>query len=316
MKVVVTGSSGFVGGALVRCLEREGHEVVRLLRPGSVRGARPPAGGTARWDPQKGIVDAAALEGATAVVHLAGASVGARPWTRAYKKAILCSRVEGTRLLSGTLAGLRQPPPVLVSASAIGWYGDRADEVLTEDSPAGEGFRAAVCRQWEAETAPAAAAGLRVVHMRFGIVLGRTGGLLPVLLVPARLGIGARLGDGSQFVSWISLEDAVRAVQWAVSEEGLRGAVNATSPNPVTNARFAAALSRAVRRPQVGWAPRWALELLSGRERAREVLLSSQRVLPAKLLRAGFAFEHPAIDGALAAVLRRCRPEPAHSDRD
>jgi uncharacterized protein len=311
MKVVVTGSSGFVGGALVRRLEHEGHEIVRLVRPGSVRGARPPAGGTARWDPQKGIVDAAALEGAAAVVHLAGASVGARPWTGAYKEAILRSRVEATRLLSGTLAGLGQPPPVLVSASAIGWYGDGADEVLTEDSPSGEGFRAAVCRQWEAETAPAAAAGLRVVHMRFGIVLGRSGGLLPVLLAAARLGVGTRLGDGRQFVSWISLEDAVGAIQQAMSDEGLRDAVNATSPNPVTNARFADALSRAVRRPQIGWAPVWALELLAGRERAREVLLSSQRVLPAKLLAAGFGFEHPELEEALSVAVARRRPHAA-----
>lgn len=314
MKVVVTGSSGFVGGALVRRLEHDGHEVVRLLRPGSTRrGGRPPSGATACWDPQRGTIDAADLEGAGAVVHLAGASVGSRPWTRAYKEAILRSRVEGTRLLAGTLAGLRQPPPVLVSASAVGWYGDRGDEVLIEESPAGEGFRAAVCRQWEAETGPAAAAGIRVVRMRFGIVLGSSGGLLPVLLAPARLGIGTRLGDGRQFVSWISLEDAVRAVQRAVSDEGLSGAVNATSPNLVTNAQFADALSRAVHRPQMGWAPRWALELLAGRERAREVLLSSQRVLPAKLLRAGFAFEHPEIDGALAAAVGRRSPEPAHS---
>jgi uncharacterized protein (TIGR01777 family) len=307
---VVTGSSGFIGSALVRRLEGEGHDVVRLLRPGSAdrtHQAGPSAGRvrTSLWDPSRGILDPAVLEGAGAVVHLAGASVGARPWTRAYKEMILRSRVESTRLLAEALVRCRERPSVLVSASAIGWYGDRGDEVLTEESPGGEGFRADVCRAWEAEALAAAEAGARVVVVRLGIVLGRSGGLLPVLLVPARLGIGTRLGDGAQFVSWVSLEDAVRAILRAIADRSLDGPVNVTAPEPVTDQELAAALSRAVRRPRIGWAPRWALEVLAGRERAGEVLLSSQRVLPAKLLAAGFTFEHPHLDMALAAALGR-----------
>lgn len=319
--VVVTGSSGFVGSALVRRLGREGHDVVRFLRPRSPGrmpravpehdaledvSPRPPGRALrARWDPETATIDTGALEGAGAVVHLAGASVGARPWTRSYKDLILRSRVEGTRLLARALAGLREPPAVLVSASAVGWYGDRGSEVLTEDSAGGEGFRAAVCRAWEAETELAAEAGVRVVTMRFGIVLGRGGGLLPFLLAPARLSIGTRLGDGGQFVSWISLEDAVRAILWAIADGSLRGPVNATAPEPVTNAELAVAVARAVRRPRIGWAPAWALDVLAGRERAREVLLSSQRALPAKLLAAGFTFEHPHVEAALGAAVGR-----------
>jgi hypothetical protein len=304
VRVAVTGSSGFVGSALVRRLEDERHDVCRLLRPTSKPGTS-----SARWDPQAGTIDAASLEGADAVVHLAGASIGVRPWTAGYKRTILRSRVQGTRLLARTLAGLARPPAVLVSASAIGWYGDRGDEVLDEASPAGEGFRALVCRRWEAQTEPAAAAGIRVVVTRFGIVLGAGGGLLPVLAAPARLGIGTRLGAGRHFVSWISLADAVGAVLFAVADAAVRGPVNVTAPEPVTNTAFAGALSRALGRPQIGWGPRWVVELLAGSERAREVLLSSQRVVPAKLLAAGFRFEHPGLEGALAAVLHADRAE-------
>jgi uncharacterized protein len=298
VRIAVTGSSGFIGRALVRRLEDDGHDVVRLLRPGSKPRAR-----SALWDPQAGTIDVAAFEGTGAVVHLAGASIGARPWTGGFKQKILRSGVQGTRLLARTLAGLAGPPPVLASASAVGWYGDRGDEILDEGSAAGEGFRAFVCRQWEAATEPAAEAGIPTVMLRFGIVLGGEGGLLPVLAAPARLGLGTRLGDGRQFVSWVSIRDAVGAVVFAIGDPALRGPVNVTAPEPVTNAVFARALSAAVGRPRIGWGPRWAVELLAGPERAREVLLSSQRVLPANLLAAGFPFEYPALGGALAAAL-------------
>lgn len=299
MRVAVTGSSGFVGRALVARLESEGHEVLRLLRPGSA-----PVPGSAQWDPRSWAIDAGALEGLDAVVHLAGAGIGVRPWTRSYKEKILRSRVDGTRLISETLAGRERPPKVLLSASAIGWYGDRGDELLTEDSPPGTGFRAEVCRQWEAATEAAEAADIRVVHLRFGIVLGAGGGLLGVLTIPARLGLGTRLGNGSQFVSWVSLADAAGAVVHLLGADRVSGPVNVTSPEPVTNREFAAALSRALGRPRIGWAPAWLLKLAAGKERANEVLLSSQRAIPQKLLESGYDFVEPELSRSLETFLR------------
>lgn len=292
----MTGSSGFVGSALVARLESGGSEVLRLLRPGS-----PAAGESAQWDPRSWSIDARALEGLDALVHLAGAGIGVRPWTRSYKEKILRSRVDGTRLISETLAGLDRPPRVLLSASAIGWYGDRADEVLTEESRPGTGFRAEVCRQWEAATAAAEAAGIRVVHLRFGIVLG-AGGLLAILRIPARLGLGTRLGRGDQFISWVSLEDAVGAVVQVLGSDRCSGPVNVTSPEPVTNREFAAALSQTLGRPGIGWAPGWFLKRVAGTERAEEVLLSSQRAVPQKLLESGYDF----VDPELSTTLRKC----------
>ncbi len=300
MKVAVTGSSGFLGTALVARLEAEGHHVLRLLRPGAK--AVP---GSAYWNPQNWTIDADALEGVDAVIHLAGAGIGLRPWTRRYKEKILRSRVDGTRLVAGTLAGLDQPPKVLLSASAIGFYGDRGDEVLTEASPPGKGFRSEVCRQWEAATVAAGLAGIRVVHLRFGIVLGAGGGLLPVLLIPARLGLGTRLGSGRQYVSWISLADAIGAVAHLIGEESVAGPINVTSPNPVTSREFARTLSVAVHRPRLGWAPAWFLRLVAGKERSQEVLLSSQRATPGKLLASGFAFEHEDLPSALEKLIER-----------
>ncbi len=297
MRVAVTGSSGFVGRALVARLESEGHQVLRLLRPGS-----PPVPGSAQWDPRSWAIDAKALEGLDAAVHLAGAGIGMRPWTRRYKEKILRSRVDGTRLIAETLAGLDRPPEVLLSASAIGWYGDRGDEVLTEDSPPGTGFRAEVCRAWEAATSAAEKAGIRVVHLRFGIVLGAGGGLLPVLRVPARLGLGSRLGSGRQFMSWISLADSVGAVGHLLAADRVSGPVNVTSPEPVTNREFAATLSQALGKPTIGWAPGWFLKLVAGKERANEVLLSSQRSVPEKLLESGYDF----VDPELRRTLRKC----------
>jgi uncharacterized protein (TIGR01777 family) len=305
MRVAVTGSSGFVGRALVARLESEGHEVLRLVRPGS-----PAVPGSVELDPRSWAIDAKALEGLDAVVHLAGAGIGIRPWTRSYKEKILRSRVDGTRLIAETLAGLDRPPNVLLSASAIGWYGDRGDEMLTEDSPTGTGFRAEVCRAWEAATSAAETRGIRVVHLRFGIVLGAGGGLLKVLLIPARLGLGTRLGTGRQFMSWISLADAAGAVVHLPAADRVSGAVNVTSPAPVTNREFAVALSRALGRPRIGWAPAWFLKLVAGKDRANEVLLSSQRAVPEKLLESGYDFVDPELRRTLAKCLKFEVSEP------
>lgn len=261
---------------MVGRLEDEGHQVLRLLCPGS-----PPVAGSARWAPLSWAIDAKALEGLDAVVHPAGAGIGMRPWTRGYKEKILRSRVNGTRLISETLAGLDRPPKVLLSASAIGWYGDRGDEVLTEDSSPGSGFRAGVCRQWEAATSAAETAGIRVVHLRFGIVLRPGEGCCRFC---------TRLGSGRQFVSWISQADAVGAVVHLLPADQVSSPINVTSPKPVTNREFAAALSQALGRR---WAPAWFLKLVAGKDRANEVLLSSQRAVPKKLMESGYDVVDP-----------------------
>src|SRR5260221_10590770 len=243
MRVIVPGSHGLVGSALVARLTAEGHEVTRLVRSPS------PGPGAAAWDMERGIIDSGALEGHDAVVHLAGAGIADARWTDAHKREIRESRTRGTDLLARTLAGLRSPPRVLASGSAIGFYGDRGDETLTEASPAGRGFLADVVVEWEAAARPAAAAGIRVAHLRTGIVLAGKGGALGKQLLPLKLGLGGRLGGGSQYQSWISLTDEVGAILHTLSDETLSGPVNLTGPEPVTNAAFTKALGRAVRRP-------------------------------------------------------------------
>lgn len=297
LKIVVSGSHGLIGGALVAAATEGGHSVTRL-----VRGI--PGPGDAGWDPAEGTIDAAALEGHDAVVHLAGAGLGDHRWTRAYKERILNSRVRGTLLLAKALAGLDRKPAVLASGSAVGFYGDRGDEEVTEDTGPGPGFLAEVCRQWEAATAPAEEAGIRVVHLRTGIVQSAAGGALKRLLPPFKLGLGGRFGSGRQWLSWVHIEDHIRAVQFALDHDDLRGPVNLTSPNPSTVADYTSALGRALHRPTVLPTPTWGLDLLLGREMTREMLLGGQRVLPARLLAAGFTFGHPDLDEALGDVLR------------
>jgi uncharacterized protein (TIGR01777 family) len=296
MRVVVTGSSGLIGTALLVRLRREGHQVIPLVR-------RSPDAGAAHWDPAVGTIDTGALEGADAVVNLAGVGIGDRRWSAARKEAILSSRVSSTTLLCETVAGLTRPPPVLVNASAIGFYGDRGDELLTEDSSAGTGFVADVCRAWEAATSPAKQAGVRVVHLRTAVVLARHGGALARQLPLFRLGLGGRLGRGDQWLSWISLRDEVRAILHILSEGSLVGATNCSSSAPVTNAQFTRALGRAVHRPAALVVPRSALRLALGHELADELVLTSQRVMPTRLEASGFSFEDPSINEALAAVL-------------
>lgn len=297
MRVAITGSSGFVGAALVTSLRADGHEVIRLQR-GSGGGA-----GTARWDPASGEVDGAALGRVDAVVHLAGENVAGGRWTAARKGAIAASRGPATLALCRSLASLPQPPAVLVSASATGIYGDRGEEQLDETSPAGSGFLADVARAWEAGAEPLRARGTRVVNLRIGMVLDPSGGALQRMLLPFRLGLGGRLGHGRQWVSWITRDDLVAAIRFALQRSDLSGPVAAVSPNPVTNREFTAALGRALRRPTILPAPAFALRLVFG-EMATALLLSSQRVQPRRLLATGFVFAQPTLDQALAPLAR------------
>lgn len=288
----MTGSHGLIGGELVACLTRADHQVTRL-----VRGQPGPA--EARWDPAAGTIETEKLEAHDAVVHLAGVGIGDHRWTDDHKRAVLDSRVQGTSLLARTLAGLSAPPKVLVSGSAVGFYGDRADEELTEASPPGTGFLADVVQAWEAATAPAADAGIRVVRSRTGVVLTAKGGALKKQLLPFKLGLGGRLGTGRQWLSWISLEDEVAALMHVIASDQLAGPVNLTSPEPVTNGEFTATLAPVLHRPALLPVPTPALHALFGREMVKEMMLSGQRVLPAALQSSEFEFSHPGLEDAL-----------------
>lgn len=298
LRVAMTGASGLIGSALTRRLTSEGHTVVPV-----VRGT--PRPGAISWDPERGVIDASALEGVDAVVHLAGESV-ARRWTDKQRERILSSRIQGTNLLSRTLAALAQPPRVLVSASAIGIYGDRGDEQLSEDARLpGEGspsFLAQVAAAWEAATQSAERAGIRVVHLRTGIVLTTAGGALKPMLLPFRMGLGGRLGHGRQWMSWITLDDLLGAYAFALESEDLRGAVNGVAPNPVTNREFTRSLAEVLHTPALFPAPAAILRLALGRM-ADELLLSSQRVIPEQLETHGFHFRFPDLKPALVHVL-------------
>ncbi len=296
-RVLVTGASGLIGHAVVASLERDGVEVLRLSRGGS-------GAGQARWDPAAGAIDAKALDGVDTAIHLAGEPVAEGRWTPEKKARILQSREQGTRLLSESLARLASPPRTLLSASAVGIYGDRGEEVLTEQSPAGSGFLADVCRRWEAATSAAADAGIRVVHLRFGVVLSREGGMLSKLLTPFLLGVGAVVGSGRQFVSWISLPDAVAAMRFLLENPGLSGAVNVVAPTPATNRELTITLGRILRRPSIFPLPAPVARLLFG-EMADEALLASQRAVPRVLESSGFRFEHPDLETALRTLLGR-----------
>ncbi len=296
MKVAVTGSGGLIGSSLVPTLRAQGHEVVPIVR-GSATGDE------ILWDPGKGTIDIDKLHGIDGVVHLAGAGVGNRRWSDGYKQVILSSRVDGTTTLATALAKVASPPSVMVSASAVGYYGVRGDEVLTEDAGNGPGFLAAVCAQWEAATAPAAAAGLRVVTMRTGVVLSGAGGALKKQLPPFKFGLGARIGRGYQQLSWITRRDVVAAISLLLRDSTLSGPFNLTAPHPVSNARFTKELGRALHRPARLVIPEKVIRLALGDEMAAEFLLASQRAVPRRLLDAGFSFADPDLPAALVTAL-------------
>jgi uncharacterized protein (TIGR01777 family) len=303
MNILMSGGHGLIGTALTRELRGSGHRVVRLVRPPIDAGSAPDA---VAWDPAGGHIDLDRLGRAgpfDAVVNLAGAGIGDRRWTPSRRALIAGSRRDATELLARTAGALTPTPAVMVSASAVGIYGHRGEEHLTEESGLGTGFLADVCRAWEEAAAPAADAGIRVVLLRSGVVLAADGGILPRMLAPFRLGLGGRLGRGDQYVSYITLVDEVAVILRAVVDARLAGPVNATAPNPVTNAELTRALGRVLRRPAVIAVPRPVLAGVLGREMARELLLSSQRALPARLLAVDFAFAHDDIAGALGSVL-------------
>ena len=299
MKVLVSGASGLIGSALGRKLADEGHEVIRMVR-------RLPQPGEKEisWNPGTGSLLAVDLEGMDAVVHLAGENIAAGRWTEARKQRLRDSRIRGTRLLCENLRQLREPPQVLVCASAIGYYGDRGERELDEGAEPGEGFLAGLVQEWEGATAPAAESGIRVVLARFGVVLSSAGGALAKQLLPFRLGLGGRVGDGRQYVSWIGLDDAVGTICHALGCESLDGPVNVVAPNPVTNAEYTRALGRVLRRPTPFVLPAWGARLALG-EMADELLLASARVRPGRLTDTGYAFQYPELEGALRCALNK-----------
>jgi uncharacterized protein (TIGR01777 family) len=290
VRVLITGSSGLIGSALIPRLEQDGHQVTRLTRG--------PA-----WDPEAGRVDPAALAGHDAVVHLAGAGIGDHRWSAEHKRRVLESRVNGTAALAHALAGLDVKPAVLLSSSAVGYYGNRGDEFLNEESAPGDDFLAEVCTKWEAAAQPAADAGIRLVLLRTGIVLARNGGALKPLLPIFKLGAGGHLGSGRQYWSWITIDDEVEAIMHCLTNASVSGPVNATGPEPVTNDEFARTLGRVLHRPALIPVPRIALAARLGGEAADVMLLAGQRVLPAKLEATGFAFRHRTLEQGLRAVL-------------
>lgn len=296
MKIVMAGSSGMVGTALTDMLVAGGHHVSRLLRehkPGELF-----------WSPEEGVLDPTQLEGFDAVVNLAGENIASDRWTEEKKKRIRESRVNSTRLLASTLATLSSPPSVLVNASALGFYGNRGDEILTESSHLGEGFLAGVVQEWEAATNPAAAKGIRVAMLRIGVVLSTSGGALSKLLPIFKMGGGGILGSGKQYMSWIDLEDVARAFHRAIMSSNLEGPVNTAAPNPVTNAEFTKVLGRVLGRPTLFPLPAAAARLMMG-EMADELLLASQRLKPEKLAANGFEFRYPELEQSLRHLLKK-----------
>ena len=297
MDVAITGSSGLIGTALAASLRQDGHTVRPVVRSDG-------GPGTVRWDPAAGTIDAGALAGVDAVVHLAGAGIGDKRWTDARKEVVLRSRVDGTTLLSRTIAGLDPKPAVLLSASGISVYGDRGDEVQTEACPSGSGFLAEVVDAWEASTAAASEAGIRVAHLRSAVVLDQGGGALAKQLPLFRFGLGGRLGSGEQWFPWISLDDEVGAITHLLTSE-VSGPVNLVAPEQVTNARFTEVLASVLGRPAILPIPRFGPALLLGRELAEQLLFWSVRAAPEVLLADGYRFVHPTLEGSLRAVLDR-----------
>lgn len=296
MKILISGSTGMIGSELIAALLAQGDHVTRLVRtPGKYR---EPA---VMWNPEVGTLNSSACEGFDAVVHLAGENIAKR-WTAAQKARIKSSRVQGTTLLSSTLAKLHKPPRVLVSASAMGYYGDRDSEILREDSKPGTGFLAETCVAWEESAAPAGQAGIRVVHPRLGIVLASRGGALQKMLLPFKLGLGGVMGNGKQYWSWVVLEDVIGGILHCLRTESLRGPVNVVAPHAVTNREFTKALGRVLSRPTIFPIPGFGVRLLLG-EMADDLLLASARIEPTQLIASGYKFRHTEVETALRALL-------------
>jgi uncharacterized protein len=297
MKVLVTGSSGLVGSALLPSLSADGHQVTRLVRPKTRPGAEQVV-----WDPDAGRLDPATVEGFDAVVHLAGENVASKRWTAEQKKRLLDSRVKSTQLLAGALARLSHPPRTLICASAVGYYGDRGEELLTEESSSGSDFPSRMCREWEEAAELAARSGIRVVKLRIGAVLSAAGGALALMVPPFKAGLGGALGSGRQYLSWMAIDDVTSVIQHALSDESLRGPVNTVAPQPVTNREFTKTLGRVLGRPTFLTVPSFVLRLAVG-EMAEALLLASQRVIPARLQSSGYTFRYPELEGALRQLL-------------
>ena len=297
MKIVISGASGLIGTQLVTKLSSSGHEVVRLVR-------RSPKSGEIQWNPKSGTLDAAALEGTDAVIHLSGAGIGDKRWSSAYRKEILDSRTDTTALLAKTIASLSRKPSVFLSGSAIGIYGARNDEQLTEVSTHGTGFLAEVCEQWEAAAKPAVDAGVRTVYLRTGIVLSPKGGALKKLLPLFKLGVGGKFGNGKQWQSWISIDDEIGAIEYLLTAN-VSGVVNLTAPNPVTNAEFTKVLASVLKRPAIVPVPTFAPKILLGGELADALLFTGQRVIPAALNASGYTFKHTTLESALRSLLSK-----------
>ena len=297
MKIVISGASGLIGTQLVTTLKSSGHEVVQLVR-------RSAAVGQIMWDPKSGKLDPASLEGCDAVIHLSGAGIGDKRWSDSYRKEILDSRTQTTALLATTIASLQRKPSVFLSGSAIGIYGARGDEQLTETSAHGTGFLADVCEQWEAAAKPAIDAGVRTVFLRTGIVLSPKGGALKKLLPLFRLGVGGKFGNGKQWQSWISMDDEVASIIHLLTAN-VSGAVNLTAPQPVTNAEFTKVLAHVVKRPAIVPVPTFAPKILLGGELADALLFTGQRVMPQALTASGYVFKHSTLESALRSLLSK-----------
>jgi len=297
MKILITGATGFIGSALVRHLTAAGHEIHHCVR------SSPASGTDIYWNPDTGELDRSKLENFDAAIHLAGENIAEGRWTEEKKARIRDSRVKGTKLLSESIAGLANRPKVFLTASGVGFYGNRGDAILTESDAPGTGFLAEVCQQWEAETSAAAAGGIRVAMMRLSLVLGRAAGALKKMLPPFKMGVGGNIGSGEQYWPWIAIDDVVRAFEFTLNNENLSGPVNCVAPTPVTNAEFTSALGKVLRRPTVLDMPSFAARVAFG-EMADEMLLASDRVEPQKLIASGFVFRFPDLEEALYHVLK------------
>ena len=304
MRILITGSTGLVGTAVSRRLESEGHEVLRLVRPETRATSGTTPAKTVLWNPAREEFEGAQADGADALIHLAGASIADGRWNESRKNLLRTSRVDATRHLIAALSRLKAPPRVIVSASAIGYYGDRREESLTETSPPGDSFLAQVCVHWESEVARGAEFGARIAMLRFGVVLAANGGALPHLALPFKFGAGGKLGSGLQWMSWLTLDEVVNMILFALTNPALAGPANAVAPNPVRNVDFTRVLARVLHRPAIFPAPAFALRLAVG-EMADVLLLSSQRVIPARLNECGYRFLHTDLEEALRSVFEK-----------